>query len=417
MKILVAHNHYQQAGGEDESFAAEVSALRGAGHEVETYAVHNNEISHMFKIGVALRTVWNQKSYREIRTAIRKFRPDVAHFQNTLPLISPSAYYAARAEGVPVVQALRNYRLLCPGALFFRDGKVCEECLHKSVPLPGIANKCYRGSLGGSATVAAMLSIHRAVGTWDRLIDVYVALTEFAKQKFIDGGFDPDRIVVKPNFVTPDPGPGPGDGNFAVFLGRLSPEKGIGTMIDAWERHGLSNVLGLKIIGSGPITGDVTAAAQRVPGIEYLGRMPARQAYDVIGQAKLLVLPSEWYETFGRVAVEAFAKGTPVVASNLGAMSELIADGRTGIHFEPGDAADLANKVRLLLSDPTRLANMRLEVRREFEAKYTAEQNVRQMMEIYRMALTKPTRRKLPILEQPEEMPIPGSRTTHTRLA
>jgi glycosyltransferase involved in cell wall biosynthesis len=387
LRILVAHNHYQQPGGEDESFAAEVAALRGAGHEVTTYAVHNDTIRGMKKVDVALRTLWNRRSYAEVRKLIRRHRPDVCHFQNTFPLISPSAYYAARAERVPVVQHLRNYRLLCPGALFFRDGKVCEDCLHKCIPLPGILHKCYRGSLAGSATVAAMLTLHRGLRTWDRLVDVYVSLTEFAKRKFVQGGFDAGRIVVKPNFVTPDPGPGAGDGNYAVFLGRLSHEKGVTTMLRAWEQYGLGASLPLKVIGSGPSEDEVKAAAARGPGIEHLGRMPARQAYDVVGRASMLVLPSEWYETFGRVAVEAFAKGTPVVASDLGAMAELVDHGRTGLLFRPGDPADLAARVRQLLADPQRLAAMRGEVRREFDAKYTAAHNVRQLVQIYERAI------------------------------
>jgi glycosyltransferase involved in cell wall biosynthesis len=387
LRILVAHNYYQQAGGEDESFKAEVDALRAAGHEVTTYAVHNDAIKGMRKLDVAVRTLWNRASYTEVRSLIRKHRPEVCHFQNTFPLISPSAYYAARAEGVPVVQHLRNYRLICPGALFFRDGKVCEDCLNKTVPLGGIAHKCYRGSLAGSTTVVAMLTLHRALRTWDRLVNVYVALTHFAKRKFVQAGFDATRLMVKPNFVTPDPGIGAGDGNYAVFLGRLSNEKGISTLIRAWEQGGLGRQLPLKVIGGGPSEAEVRTAAGRGTGIEYVGRMPAREAYEVVGRATVLVLPSEWYETFGRVAVEAFAKGTPVVASNLGAMAELIDHGRTGLLFTPGDSGDLVAKVRELLADPQRLAAMRVECRREFEAKFTADQNVRRLIEIYDAAM------------------------------
>jgi glycosyltransferase involved in cell wall biosynthesis len=387
VRILVAHNYYQQAGGEDESFAAEVAALREAGHEVATYVVHNDAIKGMHRLDVAVRTLWNRASYNEVRSLIRKHRPDVCHFQNTFPLMSPSTYYAARAEGVPVVQHLRNYRLICPGALFFRDGKVCEDCLNKAIPLPGVVHRCYRDSFAGTAAVAAMLTLHRALRTWNRLINVYVALTEFAKRKFVQAGFDPGRIQVKPNFVTPDPGVGVGDGNYAVFLGRLSNEKGITTLIRAWEQGGLGRQLPLKLIGSGPIEAEVRSAAARGCGIECLGRMPARDAYEVVGRATLLVLPSEWYETFGRVAVEAFAKGTPVVASNLGAMAELIDHGRTGLLFRPGDSDDLATKVRELLAGPQRLAVMRGECRQEFEAKYTAPQNVRRLVEIYEAAI------------------------------
>jgi glycosyltransferase involved in cell wall biosynthesis len=209
---------------------------------------------------------------------------------------------------------------------------------------------------------------------------------------------------VKPNFVTPDPGIGAGDGNYAVFLGRLSNEKGITTLIRAWEQGGLGKKLPLKLIGGGPSEEEVRSAAGRVTGIEYIGRMPAREAYEVVGRATMLVLPSEWYETFGRVAVEAFAKGTPVIASNLGAMAELIDHGRTGLLFQPGDSTDLAAKVHELLADPQRLAAMRLECRREFEAKYTADRNVRRLIEIYERAMRPaaeagPASYPLPVLE------------------
>lgn len=390
MRVLIAHNFYQQAGGEDESFKAEAAALREAGHEVAEYAVHNDSIKGMSKLGVAVRTLWNRQSYRELRSLIRQHRPEVVHFNNTFPLISPAGYYAARAEGVPVVQSLRNYRLLCPGALFYHDGKVCEECLHKPVLLTAVKHACYRGSRSATATVAAMITAHRAVGTWDRAVDLYVALTEFARRKFIEGGFRPDRVVVKPNFVHPDPGVGTGRGGYAVFLGRLSPEKGIGAMLGAWERHNLGQTLPLKIIGGGPLGAEVAAAAERIPGVQFLGKMPPRQAYEIVGEAAMLILPSQWYETFGRVAVEAFAKGTPVVASDLGAMAELVEGGRTGLLFKPGDSDDLARQIRQLhgqLADPATRDRLRAACRSEYEQKYTASQNVRRMVEIYQTAI------------------------------
>ena len=385
MKILIAHNHYQQAGGEDESFKAEVAALREGGHEVLEYAVHNDAINGMTKLDVAARTLWNRATYQDLRGLIRRERPQVVHFNNTFPLISPAAYYAAKAEGVPVVQALRNYRLLCPGSLFFRDGKTCEKCLHQCVPVSSIVHGCYRGSRAATATVAAMLTVHRAVRTWDRVVDVYVALTEFAKRKFVEGGFPAEKLIVKPNFVHPDPGIGQGTGGYAVFLGRLAPEKGVGTMLKAWETLGAR--IPLKIIGSGPLEAEVRAAAARIPGVEYVGKRPPREAYEIVGGATFLVFPSEWYETFGRVAVEAFAKGTPVLASDLGAMAELITPGRTGLLFRPGDPADLVRQADALLSDPAKLARMREDCRREFDLKYTARQNTRRMLEIYHLAM------------------------------
>jgi glycosyltransferase involved in cell wall biosynthesis len=383
---LIAHNFYQQPGGEDRSFAAEAEALRAGGHELTEYVVHNDSIHAMGRAGVAARTLWNRDAYRELRALIRRTRPEVAHFNNTFPLISPAAYYAARAEGVPVVQSLRNYRLLCANALFFRDGRVCEDCLGKSVPWPAVVHACYRDSRAGSATVSAMLTAHRAARTWTSMVDVYVALTNFARRKLVEGGLPDERMVVKPNFVHPDPGPGDGRGGYVLFVGRLSAEKGLRTLLAAWELMGARNAPPLKIVGDGPMAADVAAACRSLPNVQWLGAQSPTETYRIMGEAAALALTSEWYEPFGRVAVEAFATGTPVIASKMGAMTELIDPGRTGVLFAPGNARDLADAVTQLFADKTTLARMRAEVRKEFLAKFTASQNLRQMLAIYERA-------------------------------
>src|SRR4051812_3656351 len=179
MRILVAHNFYQQPGGEDQSFAAEVQVLRDGGQEVRTYTCHNDAINGMAKLTIAGKTIWNRQTHAELRGLCREFRPDVVHFNNTFPLISPAAYYACRSEGAAVVQSLRNYRLLCPAATFYRDGKVCEDCLGKAVPWPALAHKCYRDNLGATATSVALLTGHRMIGTYSRAVDRYIAISEF----------------------------------------------------------------------------------------------------------------------------------------------------------------------------------------------------------------------------------------------
>ena len=389
MRLLSVHNRYQIRGGEDESREAEERLMRETGHRVDVYEEDNRRVAELGKARTALRTIWSRQTYREVRrmlsAAAAEGQPvDVVHVQNFFPLISPSVYYAARAEGVPVVQTLRNYRLLCPGAYLFRDGQVCESCVGKTVPTPAIAHGCSRHSKLATAAVAAMVTVHKATRTWTDMVDVYVALTEFARRKFVEGGLPAEKIVVKPNFVLPDPGPGAGAGGYAAFVGRLSPEKGVATMLKAWEQLGAT--LPLKIVGDGPLLKQAREAAGRLTNVECLGRLSAAEAYDVVGGASVLVLPSLWYETFGRVAVEAFAKGTPVVASDLGAMAELVEPGRTGLLFKPGDADDLVRQVRALLSDAAGLARMRVEARREFEAKYTARQNAQQLLDVYERA-------------------------------
>jgi glycosyltransferase involved in cell wall biosynthesis len=391
MKILAVHNKYQRPGGEDQVFVDETALLETRNHRVLRYEVHNDQVKQVNRLTLAKDTIWNTSAYRELGALIRRERPHVVHFHNTLPLVSPAGYYAARAEGVPVIQTLHNYRLLCPVALFFRDGRVCEDCMGKAVPWPGVIHGCYRGSRAASGVIATMLTVHRALRTWTEMVDVYVALTEFARNKFIEGGLPAGKIVVKPNFVAPDPGQGQGGGGYALFVGRLAPEKGTETMLAAWDRLGTR--IPLKIVGDGPMRDRVVEAAARQSNVEWLGHRPVEDVHALMGKADMLVFPSQWYETFGRVAAEAFAAGTPVIAANIGAVAELVEHGRTGLIFRPGDPEDLVTQVEWALSHSAELRSMREEVRAEFEAKYTAERNYRALMEIYEAALE---RKKVP---------------------
>jgi glycosyltransferase involved in cell wall biosynthesis len=384
MKVLLCHNYYQQPGGEDQSFAAEARLLEAHGHDVLRFTLHNDCINEMGRVELARKTLWNGDAHDELRALIRRERPDVMHCTNTFPLLSPAAFHAGKAEGVPVVASLRNYRLLCPNALFLRDGRVCEDCLGKSVPWPGVVHGCYRDSRAASAVVATLLTFHRTIRTWTRAVDLFFTLTEFARRKFIEGGLPADRLVVKPNFIDPDPGSGTGEGRYAVFVGRLSPEKGLDALLGAWSRA--SDLPTLKVVGDGPLAEQVRAAAANDSRVEWLGRRTPAEVLDLVGEAACLVMPSIWYETFGRTIIEAFAKGTPVVASRIGALAELVDEGRTGLLFAPGDPEDLAAKVRDLLSDSGRLSRMRQEAREEYRTKYTPEINYRQLLAIYHCA-------------------------------
>lgn len=384
MKILLAHNEYQQPGGEDQVFAAEAALLESHGHRVLRYRVHNDQVAGMDPVTLAGSTVWNRSTHRELRTLIRQECPQVAHFHNTLPLISPAGYYAAKAEGVPVVQTLHNYRLLCPNALFFRDGHVCEDCRGKFLPWPGVLHACYRGSRAASAAVAAMLTTHRALRTWIKQVDVSVVTTEFARQKLVQGGFPAEKLVVKPNFLHPAPDPGGTQGNYALFVGRLSPEKGVGTLLAAWK--GLRGRMALKIVGDGPLAEEVARVTKGLERAEWLGRQPRERVFALMKGASALVFPSTCYENLPVTILEAYAVGLPVIASNLGGMSSLIDHGRTGLHFRPGDPEDLAATVKWVLAHPVELADMRRGARGEFEAKYTAERNYEALKEIYETA-------------------------------
>lgn len=385
MNILSVHNNYKIRGGEDESCDSEKLLLRESGHQVEVYEEHNDRIEKLSSLSLAQKTIWSNQTYRKVRRKLRQTPTDVVHVQNFFPLISPSVYYAARSESVPVVQTLRNYRLLCPNALFFRDGRVCEDCLGKPIPYPGIIHNCYRNDKAASMVTTAMITAHRSINTWSKMVDCYIALTNFSRQKLIEGGLPAEKIVVKPNFVHPAPEVGSGRGGYALYVGRLSVEKGLDVLLEAWEK--LDSKFPLKIVGDGPLADLVVEATQKNPQIEWLKRRPMKEVHELMGEATFLVFPSKWYETFGRVAVEAFATGTPVVAAKIGAIAELVEDHRTGFHFLPGNAVDLATKVELALKSPQKLKVMRREVRAEFDSKYTASNNYQELMNIYQRVL------------------------------
>src|SRR5918999_1546488 len=320
MKILFIHNRYSIRGGEEESFEAETRLLHDMDHEVDVYEETNERVRELGPAQVALRAVWSGQVYRELRSRLSRSRYDIVHVQNFFPLISPAAHHAARAEGVRLVQGGRNYRLLCPAATLFREGRVCEDCLGRAMPWPGILHGCYRGSRAGTASVGAMIAAHRALRTWYRKVDLFVALTGFVRDKLIAGGLPTDRIVVKPNFVHRDPGVGRGAGDYALFVGRLSPEKGLATLLEAWQR--LAGRIELWIAGEGPLAAGIREAGALSPGVRWLGRLNQVDIAELMGNARFLVCPSEWYEPFGRVAIEAFARGTPVLASDIGGLAE-----------------------------------------------------------------------------------------------
>ncbi len=387
MRLLLVHNRYQLPGGEDMVFAAEAALLTAHGHTVEQLVFDNDEIasdrSALDSVRLAGTTVWSRHGYTVVRNAIRTFRPDLVHFHNTFPLISPAGYYAARAAHVPVVQTLHNFRLLCANGIFYRDGHVCEDCLGKAVPLPGVVHACYRDSRMASGAAVAMLTTHRALRTWTRLVDRYIVLGEFAREKFMQGGLPEEKLAIKPNFV-PDAPIGTGRGNYALFVGRLSPEKGIQTLLKAWQQ--MDGKIPLKIAGDGPLAATVAATLPQMPGAEWLGQLSPAAVTTAMQDAALLVFPSEWYEGQPRTILESFAVGTPVIASDLGAMTELIQGGHTGMRFRPGDPAHLAQVVADAFAHPAALAQMRARTRAAFEAHYTAEANYHRLIEIYAQA-------------------------------
>lgn len=369
--------------------------LERAGEKVIVFDRSNRDVESypgLRRLQLAKKAVWNDEARRSFLALLRSEKPDVVHVHNTWLMISPSIYAACREAGVPVVQTLHNYRLLCPVGTFFREGKICRECadhgLHRSV-----VHSCYRNSRAQTATLAMMLAMNRARHTWEREITSHIVLTEFARQKFLEGGLPEDKIFVKPNFVHPDPlsgnghHTGYGDGNYALFAGRLSPEKRVSTLLNAWAR--LQHRVPLVIIGGGQQRDELEQEAIRenLTSVVFKGTLSREQTVQAIKGARFLIFSSEWYETFGLTMVEAFASGVPVICSRMGAMKEIVDDGRTGFHFTPGDGQDLAAKVEWAWNNRDRMREMGQEARREYENKYTEEKNYPRLMEIYQHAI------------------------------
>jgi glycosyltransferase involved in cell wall biosynthesis len=390
LKILIVHNAYQRRGGEDVAMEAETRLLRQAGHHVIEYTRSNlglSEASILGRVSLAAETVWSRRTRQELRVLLLHEKPDVAHFHNTVPLISPSAYYACADAGVPVVQTLHNYRLLCPGANLLRDGRVCEECLGKRLAWPGVLHGCYRESRPATAAVAAMLSAHRAMGTWCEKIDRYIALTEFARGKFIEGGLTAGRISVKANFVECDPGQKQGSGSYALYVGRLSEEKGLRVLLDAWKYLGPQ--IPLKIAGDGPLRKELAVAIlrQRLGAVEWLGHLPQRDIHSLMQGAHSLIVPSICFENFPLAIAEAYACGLPVIAAKHGAMEEILTDRATGLLFLPANPHSLAEKVEWAWTHPQEMAAMGGTAREEFESKYTAGAALQQLENLYKSVL------------------------------
>jgi glycosyltransferase involved in cell wall biosynthesis len=382
LRVLVVHNHYKQRGGEDTVFDREIELLRSHGCEVETYEVHNDETDGWSVLDRAVKPNWNKTQYKAIVALGCKFKPDVVHIHNFYAVLSPSVFYASRANGAAVVQTLHNFRLGCVNGLLFRDGRVCESCLGRPFAWPGIVHRCYRQSRGASLSVATMNTVHRVIGTWRRTVDAYIVMTEFARSLVARSGAPVDRLVVKPHF-TPEPPPLVASmrRTGALFVGRLSPEKGIDALLQAWRQLAVP----LRIIGAGPLPRTISDN----PAIETLGQRSPSEVATAMREAALLVLPSVWYENFPMVLIEAFAAGLPVLASRLGAMAQLVQDQETGLLFRVGDAEDLAAKVRQAFARPEALQRMGANAYSAYRARYTPERGFEALVSVYRIAIAR----------------------------
>jgi glycosyltransferase involved in cell wall biosynthesis len=383
MKILFIHNFYQIEGGEDAVFKNEIELLNQK-NEILVYTVNNDSINTLLgKVLAFFRVVFSFKAYRKFKQYLIFHNPDVVHVHNYFPLLSPSIFYACKKISIPVVHTLHNYRAVCPTALLMHAGEVEERSI-KGTSWWAVANKVYRGSLVGTLALATMVELHKWLGTWQTKLDRFIALTEFSKQKYIEAGWPSHKIVVKPNFIEDS---FDGDtvvakaGGYGLFVGRLSEEKGVDILFESW-----ANTLGkLKVIGDGPLK--LFVESKSSGSIEFLGRKDKSDVLDLVRNADFIVMPSTWYEGFPMVLVEAFACGTPALVSRLGSMKEIVEDGVTGLHFEAGNAQDLAEKAQWLIDNPERTREMGQNARNEYLSKYTPEKNYEMLIDIYQQAI------------------------------
>jgi len=408
MRLLLLHNHYGWAGGEDRTFADEVALLREHGHEVVEHVVDNRNVLAKGRLATLLvlrRATWSRRSYNRIRKLIEEAGPELVHVHNFWYVLSPSVLGACHDAGVPVVLRLPNFRLLCPGAVLLnKDGRPCQDCVEAG-PALGVERRCYHDSWLASKAVARMIEYNRKRGTWQNDVDLYLVPSQFCREVFVRGGFPTNKIVVKPNFVT-DPSLHHGGhgahggsqsissssqeqahGHRALFVGRLSREKGLKTLFAAWKKVQTEiPEAELRLVGDGPMLEELQGLATGL-NVSFAGRVEGDELYREIEAARFTVLPSECYETFGRVVVESYACGRPVVVSNIGGPAELVRDGETGLLFEPGNAEDLAAKLTRFVGDPDTCVNLGRAGRDEYLAKYTPETNYLQLMAAYEEAM------------------------------
>lgn len=392
MKILLCHNFYGSSApsGENTVFFAEADLLRQHGHTVIEFTRHSDDIRDKGIVGLlkgACATPWNPFSKAALRRVLQAEQPDVMHVHNTFPLLSPSIFYATRNLNTAVVFTLHNYRVFCAAGIPMRGGLPCTECLDKKSVLPALKYGCYRDSRAATVPMALMIALHRWLGTWQKHVDGFIALTDFQKKKMVGAGLPEEQIHIKPHFYPAPPAPQPWEGREpkVVYIGRLGSEKGIHVLIDAWQQWGEAAPV-LEIIGDGPEKeGLVRVAAEgRISGkIRFAGQLPFAETQSRLAGSSLLILPSLCFEGFPMVIREAFALGVPVAASRLGSMPDIVTEGENGVLFVPGDAEDLLRKVREVWERPGRLAEMAGSARKAFEEKYTAERNYERLMEIY----------------------------------
>ena len=387
MKILLVHNKYKHSGGEDAMFEAEKGILEGQGHAVRILFFDNKEINSIGKIAkLSYELIYNVRSKKIIDNAIADFKPDVIHIHNLFYVASPSVLFAAHKNGIPVVLTLHNYRLICSGALLMRDSRPCELCVNKIFPMAGVLYGCHQDSKIKTAQLTLTTGIHKLFKTWNNKVAVYVASTEFARQKFINSSLRlrPEQIVVKSNSIE-DVGPSDFDvrEDYFLFIGRLSKEKGVDVLLKAFE--GKKNII--EIIGDGPLKGLVERTSSVSPNIKYLGYIDRQSMISKLKKCRALIVPSVCYESLPTTILEAFSTGTPVIISDIGNLNEIVTDKYNGVHFKTNDPADLYKVVESFRANAALQQHLYANARKTYLEKYTPSINYQRLISIYTTAI------------------------------
>jgi glycosyltransferase involved in cell wall biosynthesis len=390
MKILICHNYYKHRGGECQTVIREKRLLESRGHKVVLFTKDNKDIDHynlIQKIVLSTGVVFSFDTYKKITKILKVEKPDIVHIHNVFPLISPSVYYAHKNLKVPFIQTVHNYRFLCPNGLFLDNNcKLCQRCENGAF-VNAVLHKCYRNSYLQSLGMALTLYIHRNLKTFLNRIDFFISPSNFLKQKLVEGGIPTEKIVVKPHFIECEKmKPSYEYDNYAVYMGRLSPERGLFNLLEAWKK--ISGVT-LRVIGDGIIRRGLEeyVVREKIPNVEFLGFVDGDSRFEILGKAMFSVLPCRCYENMPYAALESFACGVPIIASRIGGLGELVADGVTGFLFEVGNIEDLIQKVFQLINNKQLLLEMRYNTRRHAEEHFSEDTAYRSIMDIYNKTL------------------------------
>jgi glycosyltransferase involved in cell wall biosynthesis len=395
MKIMIIHNRYRSAApsGENRVVDQEGQALADLGHEVIRFERSSDEIEQwptMKRMSLPGRVIWSAETRRDLSAALREHQPDVAHVHNTFPLLSAAVLYACRDQAVPVVATIHNYKLACASGDFFRQGAVCHAC-DRGLPGPALRHGCYRGSRAATAPVVLAMTAHRRA--WKSLVAAYVFISDSQRELLSGLGLDKDRVFVRHNLIPRRSTRESGREAAVVYAGRLDEAKGLRLLMAGWDCYaGMLGTGGLRliIIGAGPLDSEVAAWASKRPSVDLLGQVEPERCAELMSQARAVILPSAWEETFGLVAIEAMALGVPPVAAGHGSFNELITSRVDGVLFEPGSPAALGGAIADVEANPELYESYGKQARETYTQRFDPDRSIEKLVEIYRYAIAHP---------------------------